>query len=187
MRRSCGGLTSTSSAACPTPDEARAFLADSSPDKRARLVDRLLDRPEYADHWANKWMDLLRPNPYRVGIKAVFNLDAWIRDAFRRNMPYDQFVREIVTARGSTFERGPVDDLPGPSRAEEIAPMVSQLFLGIRLECAKCHHHPFESWGQERVLRVRRLLRAAWAAREPASRRRSRGARRLSSRPSRDR
>ena len=133
----------------PTPDEARAFLADSSPDKRVRLVDRLLDRPEYADHWANKWVDLLRPNPYRVGIKAVFNLDAWIRDAFRRNMPYDQFVREIVTAQGSTFEAGAVSDLPRPPRADEIAPMVSQLFLGIRLECAKCHHHPFESWGQE--------------------------------------
>src|SRR4051812_5059298 len=86
----------------PNPDEARAFLADSSPDKRSRLVDRLLDRPEYANHWANKWMDLLRPNPYRVGIKAVLNLDAWIRDTFRRNMPYDKFVRAIVTARGST-------------------------------------------------------------------------------------
>ena len=91
----------------PTPDEARAFLADPSPDKRDRLVDRLLERPEYADYWANKWADLLRPNPYRVGIKAVYNLDAWLRDAFRQNMPYDQFVREIVTAQGSTFRNGP--------------------------------------------------------------------------------
>ena len=63
----------------PSPDEVRAFLADKSPAKRARLVDRLLDRPDYADHWANKWVDLLRPNPYRVGIKAVLNLDGWIR------------------------------------------------------------------------------------------------------------
>ena len=133
----------------PTPDEARAFLADSSLDQRARLVDRLLDRPEYADHWANKWMDLLRPNPYRVGIKAVFNLDAWIRNAFRRNLPYDQFVREIVTARGSTFEEGPSTIFRDRREPIEIAPVISQLFLGIRLECAKCHHHPFESWGQE--------------------------------------
>ena len=143
------GAISTSSAACRRPDEARAFLADPSPDKRARLVDRLLDRPEYADHWANKWVDLLRPNPYRVGIKAVLNLDAWIRDAFRRNMPYDQFVREIVTARGSTFEQGPATIFRDRREPDEIAPMVSQLFLGIRLECAKCHHHPFESWGQD--------------------------------------
>jgi hypothetical protein len=135
----------------PTPDEVREFLADSTPpeEKRARLVNGLLERPEYADHWANKWMDLLRPNPYRVGIKAVWNLDAWIRTAFRRNLPYDQFVREVVTARGSTFEVGPATIFRDRREPEEIAPMVSQLFLGIRLECAKCHHHPFESWGQE--------------------------------------
>ena len=133
----------------PTTEESRAFLAETAPDKRARLVDQLLDRPEFVDHWANKWMDLLRPNPYRVGIKAVFNLDGWIRDAFRREMPYDQFVREIVTARGSTFEQTPATIFRDRREPEEIAPVVSQLFLGIRLECAKCHHHPFESWGQE--------------------------------------
>lgn len=133
----------------PTPAETRAFLADAAPDKRARLVDRLLDRPEYADYWANKWADLLRPNPYRVGIKAVYNLDAWLRDAFRRNKPYDQFVREVVTAQGSTFRSGPVTVFRDRREPEEIAPLISQLFLGIRLECAKCHHHPFEVWGQD--------------------------------------
>ena len=133
----------------PTPEEARAFLDDPSPDKRAKLVDRLLERPEYADHWATKWMDLLRPNPYRVGIKAVFNLDGWIREAFRKNLPYDEFVRQIVTARGSTFEQGPATIFRDHREPIEIAPVVSQLFLGIRLDCAKCHHHPFESWGQE--------------------------------------
>src|SRR5262249_54823925 len=66
----------------PTPDEVREFLSDTSRDKRVRLVDRLLERPEYADYWANKWADLLRPNPYRVGVKATYNLDAWLRDAF---------------------------------------------------------------------------------------------------------
>ncbi|MEZ6086604.1 MAG: DUF1549 domain-containing protein [Pirellulaceae bacterium] len=63
----------------------------------------MLDRPEYAEHWANKWADLLRPNPYRVGIKAVLNYDAWIRDQFRRNVPWDQFVRELLTPRGARF------------------------------------------------------------------------------------
>jgi hypothetical protein len=132
----------------PSSDEVREFLADTSPGKRARLIDHLLDRPDYADHWANKWVDLLRPNPYRVGIKAVLNLDGWIRDAFRRNMPYDRFVYAIVTARGSTFEQGPATIFRDRREPEEIAPMISQLFLGIRLECAKCHHHPFESWDQ---------------------------------------
>ena len=77
----------------------------------------LLERPEYADHWANKWADLLRPNPYRVGIKAVLNFDAWIRDSFRQNKPYDQFVRELVTAQGSTWDNGAVGPVPRSPRA----------------------------------------------------------------------
>ncbi|MBX3413545.1 MAG: DUF1549 domain-containing protein [Pirellulales bacterium] len=133
----------------PTADEVRAFLADPSPDKRARQIDTLLERPEYADHWANKWMDLLRPNPYRVGIKATLSLDNWIRDAFRRNLPYDQMVHGIVTAQGSTWRNGAVTVFRDRREPDEIVTMVSQLFLGVRLDCAKCHHHPFEVWGQD--------------------------------------
>ena len=133
----------------PTADEARAFLADPSPSKREALVDALLAREEYADFWANKWADLLRPNAYRVGVKATFSLDAWLRDAFRRNLPYDQFVRELVTARGSTWRNGAVTLFRDRREPPEITTAVSQLFLGIRLECAKCHHHPFEAWGQD--------------------------------------
>ncbi len=132
----------------PTAEEARRFLDDPSPDKRARLVDRLLNRPEFADHWANKWVDLLRPNPYRVGIKAVFNFDHWIRDQFRRDVPYDQLVRELLTAEGSTWHNGAVTLFRDRRTPEERTAIVSQLFLGIRLECAKCHHHPFEKWSQ---------------------------------------
>jgi hypothetical protein len=138
----------------PTPEEVRTFLTDQSPDKRARLVDRLLERPEYADFWANKWADLLRPNPYRVGNKAVLNFDAWLRDAFRRNKPYDQFVRELLTAQGSTFRNGAAVVFRDRREPDEITPMMSQLFLGVRLDCAKCHHHPFEVWGQEDFYRL---------------------------------
>ena len=133
----------------PTPDQTRAFLADSSPDKRGRLIDELLERPEYADFWANKWADLLRPNPYRAGIKAVWMFDAWLRDAFRRNLPYDQFVRELVTAQGSTWQNGATVIFRDRPQTVETAASVSQLFLGVRLECAKCHHHPFEVWSQD--------------------------------------
>jgi hypothetical protein len=133
----------------PTVAEARSFLDDPSPDKRTRLVDDLLQRPEYAEFWANKWADLLRPNPYRVGIKATLNYDAWIRDAFRKNKPYDQFAQELITARGSTFREGNVTLFRDRREPDEITTIVSQLFLGIRLECAKCHHHPFEVWGQD--------------------------------------
>lgn len=133
----------------PRPEETRAFLADKSPDRRAKLVDTLLDRPEYADHWANKWADLLRPNPYHVGIKAVFTLDAYLRDSFRKNKPYDRFVKEIVTAQGSTWRNGAVVMFRDRREPGELTTMVSQLFLGVRLECAKCHHHPFEVYGQD--------------------------------------
>ncbi len=133
----------------PTAEETRAYLEDTNPDKRERLVDALLERPEYADFWANKWADLLRPNPFRVGMKAVFTLDSWLREAFRENKPYDQFVQEIVTAQGSTWRNGATVVFRDRPQTEEIASSMSQLFLGIRLECAKCHHHPFEVWSQD--------------------------------------
>ena len=133
----------------PSQEETRAFLADTAPDKRARLVDELLTRPEYGDYWASKWVDLLRPNPYRVGIKAVMNFDAWIRDAFRTNKPYDQFVTELVAAQGSTWRHGAATLFRDRRTPDELATMVSQLFLGVRIECAKCHQHPFESLGQD--------------------------------------
>ena len=133
----------------PSPAEVREFLADASPNRRTKVIDTLLSRPEYGDYWANKWADLLRPNPYRVGVKAVLNYDAWIRDSFRKNKPYDQFVRELVTAQGSTWQNGAVTMFRDRRDPDEITTIVSQLFLGIRLECARCHHHPFEKWGQE--------------------------------------
>jgi len=133
----------------PTADEARAFLENTSTDRRVALVDHLLAQPEFAEHWANKWADLLRPNAYRVGIKAVFNLDTWIRDQFRKDVPYDQFVRELLTAQGSTFNNGAVVLFRDRREPDELTTIVSQLFLGVRLECAKCHHHPFEVYGQD--------------------------------------
>ncbi len=133
----------------PTPDETRNFLGDKDPKKREKLIDALLERPEYADFWANKWTDLLRPNPYHVGMKATYNLDQWLRKSFRENKPYDQFVRELIAAKGSTFSNGAVVMYRDRRDPAELTPLVSQLFLGVRLDCAKCHHHPFEVWGQD--------------------------------------
>lgn len=137
----------------PTVEEARAFLDGSESEtpaqRRAKLVDQLLERPEFADHWAGYWADLLRPNPYRVGIKAVMNYDNWIRQQFRDEVPYDTFVRQLVTAKGSTWQNGAATLYRDRRSPDEVATMVSQLFLGIRLDCAKCHHHPFERWSQQ--------------------------------------
>tara|TARA_A100001391_G_scaffold204798_1_gene201801 strand:+ start:558 stop:2705 length:2148 start_codon:yes stop_codon:yes gene_type:complete len=137
----------------PTVEEARTFLDGTAggtrDQRRAQLVDQLLDRPEFADHWAGYWADMLRPNPYRVGIKAVMNYDNWIRQQFRDDVPYDSFVRQLVTAKGSTWQNGAATLYRDRRSPDEVAPMISQLFLGIRLDCAKCHHHVFEKWSQQ--------------------------------------
>lgn len=132
----------------PTADEVTSYLKDNTADKRKLIVEQLLDRPEYVDFWANKWADLLRPNPYRVGIKATMSLDAWIRDAFRQNQPLDKFASQLITAKGSTWRNGAVTVFRDRRTPEEITTMFSQLFLGVRLECAKCHQHPFEVYSQ---------------------------------------
>lgn len=133
----------------PTPLETREYLSNKSPTKKTELIDKLLQRPEYSDWWANKWADLLRPNPYHAGIKAVYNMDAWLREVFRQNKPYDKFVKELLTAKGSTFRNGAAVFFRNRREPDELTTMVSQLFLGVRLDCAKCHHHPFEVWGQD--------------------------------------
>ncbi len=132
--------------ALPTPEEARDFLAN--PD-REKLIDHLLAHPFYADYWANKWADLLRPPPDRAGIKSVYVLDQWLRESFRENKPYDQFVREIVTAEGNTHRYGPAVIYRDKREPDVLTTLFSQLFLGVRLDCAKCHHHPNEKWGQD--------------------------------------
>lgn len=133
----------------PTPEESRSWLADTALDKKEKLALRLLSRPEYADFWANKWADLLRPNPFHVGMKAVFVLHTWLRDCFRRNLPYDQFAKQIIAADGSTFRDGASVVVRDKRQPDELTTVISRLFLGIRLECAKCHHHPFEVYGQD--------------------------------------
>ena len=133
----------------PTADEARAFLADTDPKKRDKLIERLLAHPAWADFWANKWADLLRPNTDRAGIKSVYVLDQWLRETFRANKPYDQFVRDIITAEGNTHRSGPAVVYRDKREPAEFTTMFSQLFLGVRLDCAKCHHHPNEKWGQD--------------------------------------
>ncbi len=133
----------------PTAEQARRFIADPDPAKRMKLVDELLKHPNYADHWAIKWGDLIRPNPSRVGVKPVFLLDAWLREAFRQNMPYDAMVRELLTAQGSTHEYGPAALFRDKREPADAGAFVSQIFLGVRMDCARCHHHPSEKWTQE--------------------------------------
>ncbi len=130
----------------PTPGEVTDFLKSGN---RREVIARLLERPEFGDYWANKWADLVRPNPDRVGVKSIFTLDRWLRQSFRQNKPYDQFVREILLAEGTNHRDGPSVIYRDRREPADLTTMFSQLFLGTRLECAKCHHHPNEKWSQD--------------------------------------
>ena len=133
----------------PTADEARAFLADARPNKRPRLVDELLERPEFAEFWALKWGDLLRAEEKTIDRKGVQAFQQWIARNLRENRPVDEFARDIIAARGSTYQNPAANyyrALRDPiTRAEATA----QVFLGVRLQCAQCHNHPFDRWSQD--------------------------------------
>ncbi len=116
---------------------------------RARLVERLLERPEYADYWGMRWVNLLLVDRDPLFPKGAFAYDRWVRDQFRANVPYDRFARSLVTAAGETYRDGPANFYRSLASPEERGKAVSQLFLGVRLDCAQCHHHPFERWGQD--------------------------------------
>jgi mono/diheme cytochrome c family protein len=133
----------------PTIEETRAFLANTNANKCGEWIEHLLAHPAYGDYWANKWADLLRPNPDRVGVKSVYILDQWLRDSFRANKAYDQFARELLTAEGSNHRYGPAVVYRDRREPPELTTIFSQLFLGTRMECARCHHHPMEKWAQE--------------------------------------
>ena len=133
----------------PETSETASFLADADPQKRAKVVDALLERPEYADFWALKWGDLLRIRNAKVSNSGVHKFHRWLVAAFRDNMPYDQFARELLTADGSTFVNPPANYFRTAAETNDCTETTSQLFLGIRIQCAKCHNHPFERWSQD--------------------------------------
>ncbi|MEQ9409533.1 MAG: DUF1549 and DUF1553 domain-containing protein [Fuerstiella sp.] len=133
----------------PTTDEARRFLSDTSPGKRADLIDRLLARDEYSIYQSLKWADLLRLDGNALGPESAIGFHRWLRKQFRDNRPYDEFVQDILTARGSTQSESPAALYLTLNEPKELGSSISQLFLGVRIECAECHHHPFEKWSQE--------------------------------------
>jgi hypothetical protein len=135
----------------PTQVEVEQFLADKDADKHRRLVDRLLDSGDYADYFANKWGAILRNRRSSAtdDPKPTAAFHDWIRDCLHQNLPYDQFARAILTASGEEVKNPPVvwyREVKDPSAQTED---VAQLFLGQRIGCARCHHHPLEKWGQQ--------------------------------------
>lgn len=134
----------------PTHEEARTFLDNASTEKRAALIDRLLDDPRFAQHQSEVWdMVLFGRNPPGYGTDKRAAFQEWLRDQFAKNTPYDQWVRTILRAEGNTVDNGaPMYFVQYRNQPEDATEAVTQTFLGVQLQCARCHDHPFETWTQ---------------------------------------
>lgn len=130
----------------PTATEVREFLSDGSPAKRDTLIEALLERPEFVDYWAYHWSDLLMINGTLLRPEAVQAYYKWIHKHVESNTPWDQFVREIVTAKGSSVVNGATNFYALHQSPEDMAENISQAFMGLSIGCAKCHNHPLEKW-----------------------------------------
>lgn len=132
----------------PDGVEAQAFLNDASADKRDKLIDQLLDRPEFADFWALKFADLLRVEEKTLDRKGVQNFHAWIRRTIEHDEPLNRFAAELIAGRGNTYTSPAANFYRSQADTIMQAESAAQVFLGVRLQCAKCHNHPFDRWTQ---------------------------------------
>jgi hypothetical protein len=133
----------------PTADEARRFLDSTAPDKRARLIDELLERDDYAFFWALKWADLMRGSDVTISKRGVHSFHRYLVDRFRHDRPFDEFARETLTSLGNTLHKPGANFHRIARTPDEAAEAMAQLFLGVRIGCAKCHNHPFEAITQD--------------------------------------
>ena len=133
----------------PTVDETRRFLADQSSTKRVALIDHVLERNEYALFWAIKWGDLLQVKASKLSPSGVSKFHEWLVRELRDNRPYDQFATALLTASGNTYENPPAAFYRAATDVDSCSEATSQVFLGIRIQCAKCHNHPYERWTQD--------------------------------------
>ena len=144
--------------ALPTPDEVERFLADSSPGKRAKLVESILAREEFIDYWAYQWSDLLLVSSRSLRPAAMWSFYRWIRESVANNTPWDLFVREILVSSGNTRQNGALNYFQLHRNTIELAENVTQAFLGLRITCARCHNHPLEKWTQNDYYQFANLL-----------------------------
>lgn len=132
----------------PTPEEAKRFLASTAADKRDKLIDELLGRDEFATYWALKWADVMRGNRTTISLRGVHALHRYLVSHFAEDRPLTELAQEILTARGNTFENPAASFYRVARTPDEAAESFGQLFLGVRIGCAKCHNHPFEALTQ---------------------------------------
>jgi hypothetical protein len=144
--------------ALPTAEEVRTFLADTSVDKRQAVFEKLLDRPEFVDYWTYKWCDLLLVNSERLRTTPMWAYYHWVRDRVSASVPWDVFVRELMTTQGSTFENGAANFYVLHQDTRELAETVSVAFMGLSINCARCHNHPLERWTNDEYFGFANLL-----------------------------
>ncbi len=142
----------------PTVDEVRTFLADESSDKRDKLIESLLDRPEFVDYWSYQWSDLLLVTSEKLQPAAMWSYSRWIRDHVAANTPWDVMVRDLITAKGSTLENGATNFFVLHDDPLEMAETTSVAFLGMSIGCAKCHNHPLEKWTNDQYYGMANLF-----------------------------
>ena len=144
LRRACLDITGT----LPTPEEVEKFLADPAKEKRERVVDQLLARKEFVELWVMKFAELLqiRSVPNRLSYKAALLYYNWLADKLANNVPINQIVEELLTASGGTFKNPPSNYYQNETETLKTAENVAQVFMGIRVQCAQCHNHPFDRW-----------------------------------------
>ena len=133
----------------PTAEEARGFLADERTNRRELLVENLLGRPEFTNYWALKWSDILRVDRQALGHKGAYDFYRWIHVSLAAKKPLDAMAREVIAAEGPLSETPPANFYSAVREPGKAAATISQVFLGVRIECAQCHHHPFDRWSQE--------------------------------------
>lgn len=133
----------------PTSDEVVSFVNDPAADKRMKAIDLALESDDYVSYFSQRWSDILMVNSKSMGSRGAYVFHHWLRKQIQMNRPYDQWVREIIVASGNTGQVGPANFFRGQRTSEDAVKAISQAFLGVRMDCAQCHHHPFEKWGQD--------------------------------------
>jgi Protein of unknown function (DUF1553)/Protein of unknown function (DUF1549)/Bacterial Ig-like domain (group 2) len=142
----------------PTPQEVERFISDNAPNKRATMIDSLLEREEYVDYWTNRWSDLLLVSSAKIGETAMWSFYNWIRDSVAANKPWDKMVREIITANGNTLENGAANYFVIHKEVTDLTENASMAFLGMSITCARCHNHPLEKWTQKQYYQMANLF-----------------------------
>ncbi len=133
----------------PSAEEVKKFLADTAPDKRNKLIESLLARPEYTDYWSYKWSDLFLASSRKLQTKTLLSFNEWIRESVRTNKSWDKFARELVASSGTSQTNGAVNYYLIHKSPIDLAENMTVAFMGIRMTCARCHNHPLEKWTQK--------------------------------------